>query len=167
MVLDTDTPTATEQLGKRNMAAASIAQLGKRNKTADPTTPIDNAHTMAEHSAHLGKEMELVRHYALLGIVNVILEHDIRIAGAAPTKLPRLYESMMRGLQDRVLLELAGLRMQFKGSGIGICNERRTKDSLITSYRCMGCERSFSMPWTFVKAEAERLLKGYFEIKKR
>ncbi|NBC67807.1 hypothetical protein GT003_02235 [Paenibacillus sacheonensis] len=116
--------------------------------------------------AQLGKELELVKHYVLLGIAKVILEHDIRIAGAAPTKLPRLYESMMRGLQDRVLLELAGMRIQFKASGIGVYEEKRTKEALTASYRCMGYQRSFSMPWAFVKAESERLLKGYFEIKK-
>ncbi|MBO7746082.1 hypothetical protein I8J29_17875 [Paenibacillus sp. MWE-103] len=111
----------------------------------------------------LGKEMELVKRYALLGIVNAILEHDIRIVGAAKTKLPRLYESMLRGLQDRVLLELAGIRRQFKASGIVGFGEKRTKESLTASYRCMGYQRSFSMPWTFVKAEAERVLRGYLE----
>ncbi|MFC4808942.1 hypothetical protein [Paenibacillus sp. GCM10023250] len=111
----------------------------------------------------LGKEMELVRRYALLGIACAILEHDIRIAEAAKTKLPRLYESMMRGLQDRVLLDLAGIRRQFKASGIGGFDEKRTEESLTATYRCMGFQRSFSMPWTFVKAEAERLLKGYLK----
>ncbi|QHT62129.1 hypothetical protein GXP70_20535 [Paenibacillus lycopersici] len=166
MVLDTDARAAeaSAQPGKRRAVVRTAGNQGQAGNEPAAVPTADAA--KVETSARLGKELALVKHYALLGIVNVILEHDIRVAGTAPTKLPRLYESMMRGLQDRVLLELAGLRMQFKASGIGAFEERRTKESLAASYRCMGCERSFSMPWAFVKAEAERLLKGYFEIKR-
>ncbi|WP_219838034.1 hypothetical protein [Paenibacillus sp. R14(2021)] len=117
--------------------------------------------TAVSPPVQMGKELELVKRYALLGIVNVILEHDIRIVGATATKLPRLYESMLRGLQDRVLLELAAMRKQFRDSGIGVYEEHRDKVQLTVSYRCMGYQRTFSMPWAFVKAEAERVLKTY------
>lgn len=117
--------------------------------------------------AQLGRELELVKRYVLLGVVRAILEHDIRIVGAAPTKLPRLYESMLRGLQDRVLLELADLRRQFRASGIGVYEEKRTREALTASYRCMGYERSFSMPWTFVKAESERVLKTFLRTNRQ
>ncbi|SDX38903.1 hypothetical protein [Paenibacillus sp. CF384] len=109
----------------------------------------------------IGKELELVKRYVLLGIVNQILDHDIRIIGATATKLPRLYESMIRGLQDRVLLELAAMRRQFRDSGIGVDKEKRSTAGLCAEYSCMGYRHSFSMPWTFVKAESERLLKSY------
>lgn len=122
--------------------------------------------TTDKPTEQIGKELELVRRYVLLGIVNVILEHDIRVVGAAPTKLPRMYETMMRGLQDRVLLELAGIRRGFKAAGIAVYEQRRTKDGLKAGYRCMGYDHSFSMPWTFVKAEAERLLRAYGVVKK-
>ncbi|QYR23318.1 hypothetical protein KZ483_10600 [Paenibacillus sp. sptzw28] len=109
----------------------------------------------------IGKELELVKHYVLLGILMRILDHDIRIVGSAATKLPRVYESMLRGLQDRVLLELAALRKQFRDSGIQVYDGKRGSDALTTTYACRGCHHSFTMLWTFVKAEAERLLKAY------
>ncbi|REE80231.1 hypothetical protein A8990_12180 [Paenibacillus taihuensis] len=109
----------------------------------------------------IGKELELVKRYVLLGVVSQILDHDIRIVGAAATKLPRLYESMMRGLQDRVLLELAAIRRQFRACNINLYQEKRTTEGLTASYSCMGYQHHFSMPWTFVKAEAERLLRNY------
>jgi hypothetical protein len=109
----------------------------------------------------IGKELELVKHYVLLGIVMRILDHDIRIVGSAATKLPRVYESMLRGVQDRVLLELASLRKQFRDSGIQVYPEKRGGDALTAAYACRGYHHSFTMLWTFVKAEAERLLKAY------
>ncbi|WP_308634832.1 hypothetical protein [Paenibacillus silvisoli] len=116
---------------------------------------------MSSPPVQIGKELELVRRYVLLGIVNQILDHDIRIVGATATKLPRLYESMMRGLQDRVLLELAAMRRQFRDNGIGVEKEQRSASGLSAAYSCMGYKHSFSMPWSFVKAESERLLKSY------
>ncbi|MBW7476147.1 hypothetical protein K0T92_15495 [Paenibacillus oenotherae] len=112
-------------------------------------------------SVGIGKELELVKHYVLLGIVMRILDHDIRIVGAAGTKLPTLYEGMLRGLQDRVLLELASIRKQFRVSGIRVIEEKSGRDGLTAQYVCRGYYHNFSMIWSFVKAEAERLLKVY------
>lgn len=109
----------------------------------------------------IGKELELVKRYVMLGIVIRILDHDIRIIGSTATKLPRLYESMLRGLQDRVLLELADMRKQFRASGIQVSEEKRTAEGLTAAYRCRGYQHHFSFLWTFVKAEAERVLKAY------
>jgi len=109
----------------------------------------------------IGKELELVKHYVLLGIAQQILNHDIRIVGASQVKIPRLYESMLRGLQDRVLLELAAMRKQFRASGIHMQSETRHDSGLQASYRCGGYDHSFSMPWNFVRVESERLLKAY------
>ncbi|MCQ6560796.1 hypothetical protein [Paenibacillus mendelii] len=112
----------------------------------------------------IGRELELVKRYVLLGMTTRILNHDIRIVGASPTKLPRLYESMLRGLQDRVLLELAALRKQFRESDIRIFDETSGKDGLTARYQCRGYEHSFSMIWSYVRAEAERLLKAYLKV---
>jgi len=109
----------------------------------------------------IGKELELVKHYVLLGIALQILDHDIRIVGASQVKIPRLYESMLRGLQDRVLLELAAMRKQFRASGIHVHNETRRDSGLHASYRCGGYDHAFSMPWNFVRVESERVLKAY------
>ncbi|MFD0713911.1 hypothetical protein [Paenibacillus sp. GCM10027626] len=109
----------------------------------------------------IGKELELVRRYVLLGIALQILTHDIRIVGEAQVKIPRLYESMLRGLQDRVLLEMAGFRKRFRDSGIRIDEELRGPERMTVGYNCLGYTHSFSMPWSLVRAEAERILKGY------
>ncbi|BBH19093.1 hypothetical protein Back11_04380 [Paenibacillus baekrokdamisoli] len=117
--------------------------------------------TGSQPPIQIGKELELVKHYVMLGIVMRILDHDIRIIGSTATKLPRLYESILRGLQDRVLLELANMRRQFRESGIQVNEEIRSKEGLTAIYRCRGYQHTFSFLWTFVKAEAERLLKAY------
>ncbi|UVI28231.1 hypothetical protein [Paenibacillus spongiae] len=111
----------------------------------------------------IGKELELVKRYVLLGMTMRILNHDIRVVGASPTKLPRLYESMLRGLQDRVLLELAALRKQFRESGIRIYDETAGTDGLTARYLCRGYEHSFSLIWSYVRSEAERMLKSHLK----
>ena len=106
-------------------------------------------------------ELEAVKRYVLLGIAVRILDHDIRVVGSAKLKLPRFYESILRGMQDRVLLELAALRRMFRSSGIKVYEERKEAEGLTAAYVCRGYHHHFSMPWSFVRAEAERLLKRY------
>ncbi|WP_246070598.1 hypothetical protein [Paenibacillus kobensis] len=107
-------------------------------------------------------ELELVKRYELLGIVMRILDHDIRVVSRSGMKLPRLYESILRAVQDRVLLDLAALRKQFRDAGIKIYEELQEKDGLHAKYVCRGYHHQFSMVWGFVKAESERLMKTYF-----
>lgn len=106
-------------------------------------------------------ELGLVKQYVLLGIVTRILDHDIRVIGASGMKLPRFYESFLRGIQDRVLLDLADMRRQFRGRGIKVYEEARDSDGLRAQYVCRGYHHQFFMLWGFVKAESERVLKGY------
>lgn len=106
-------------------------------------------------------ELELVKRYVLLGIVMRILDHDIRAIGASRMKLPRFYESLLRGMQDRVLLDMANIRRQFREWGIRVYEEKRERDGLHAQYVCRGYHHQFFMLWGFVKAESERVLKGY------
>jgi hypothetical protein len=106
-------------------------------------------------------ELEAVKRYVLLGIAVRILDHDIRVVDSSRLKLPRFYESILRGLQDRALLELAALRRMFRSSGIKVYEERKEAEGLTTAYVCRGYHHHFTMPWSFVRAEAERLLKRY------
>lgn len=107
------------------------------------------------------EELDAVKRYVLLGVVVRILDHDIRVVDSSPMKLPRFYESMLRGLQDRVLLELAALRKTFRTAGIKVFEERREADGLTAEYLCRGYRHQFTMLWSFVRAESERLLKRY------
>ncbi|MNZ98795.1 hypothetical protein D3C78_1180970 [compost metagenome] len=107
------------------------------------------------------EELELVKRYMLLGIVMRILDHDIQVIGSSAIKLPRFYESMLRGMQDRVLLELAAIRRQFRETGIKVYEEKREADGLHAKYVCRGYHHRFFMLWGFVKAESERVLKQY------
>lgn len=109
------------------------------------------------------EELELVKRYMLLGIVIRILDHDIRVMGTASIKLPRLYESLLRAVQDRVLLDLANIRKQFREAGIRLLEEQRDKDGLRASYVCRGYEHQFSIVWSFLKSESERVLKQYLQ----
>src|SRR4030095_9256098 len=66
------------------------------------------------------EKLELIKRYVLLGIVMRILDHDIRVIGTSAIKLPRFYDTMLRGMQDRVLLELAAIKRQFRETGIKV-----------------------------------------------
>ncbi|GLX69315.1 hypothetical protein [Paenibacillus glycanilyticus] len=105
----------------------------------------------------------LVQRYILLGIVMLVLDHDIRVMGTGTVKLPRLYESLLRGIQDRVLLEQAALRLQFRRAGIKLVEERRLKDGLETIYICRGSQERCYLPWSYLKAESEQAIKQYFK----
>ncbi|CAM4240987.1 hypothetical protein FHS16_001302 [Paenibacillus endophyticus] len=119
------------------------------------------AKTAAHPPIQTEEELELVKRFVLLGIVMRILDHDIRVIGSSAIKLPRFYESMMRGMQDRVLLDLAVIKREFRQTGIKVYEERRQKDGLHAEYVCRGYHHRFFMLWGFVKAESERVLKQY------
>ncbi|WP_127496933.1 hypothetical protein [Paenibacillus glycanilyticus] len=108
-------------------------------------------------------ETTLVQRYVLLGIVMLVLDHDIRVMGTGSIKLPRLYESLLRGIQDRVLLEQAALRMQFRKAGIKLLEERRLKEGMETVYICRGSTKRCYLPWSYLKAESEQAIKQYFK----
>ncbi|MCM3627128.1 hypothetical protein M3194_07105 [Paenibacillus glycanilyticus] len=109
------------------------------------------------------EDTALVQRYILLGIVMLILDHDIGVMGTGSIKLPRLYESLLRGIQDRVLLEQASLRLQFRKTGIKLMEERRLKDGLETVYICRGTHHRCFLLWTYLKAESEQVIKQFFK----
>ncbi|WP_336771578.1 hypothetical protein [Paenibacillus sp. MMO-58] len=108
-------------------------------------------------------ETTFVQRYILLGIVMLVLDHDIRVMGTGSIKLPRLYESLLRGIQDRVLLEQAALRMQFRKAGIKLMEERRLKEGMETVYICRGSTMRCYLPWSYLKAESEQAIKQFFK----
>lgn len=112
------------------MAAKEEEARGKVRMAANP--PIQTE-----------EELVLVKQYVLLGIVMRILDHDIRVIGTSAIKLPRFYESMMRGMQDRVLLDLAGIRRKFRETGIKVYEEKREADGLHAEYVCRGYHHRF------------------------
>lgn len=117
--------------------------------------------TVSRAPVQTDEELESVKRYVLLGIVVRILDHDIRVVGSSKLKLPRFHETMLRGIQDRVLLELAAIRKSFRISGIKVHQELREADGLTVVYVCRGYHHRFSLLWGFVRAEAEQLLKSY------
>jgi len=120
------------------------------------------SHAAAAPPAQSEAELRLVKRYVLLGIVMRILDHDIRVVSGSGMKLPRLYDSVLRAIQDRVLLDLAAFRKQFRDAGIKIYEERQEKAGLQVQYACRGYHHQFSIVWGAVKEESERLMKTYF-----
>jgi len=113
----------------------------------------------AGRGTEAGGEHEAVKRYVLLGIVLRILDHDIRVIGASAAKLPRFHESVLRGLQDRVLLEQAALRKRFRETGVKLLEERPSREAVTVKFSARGYHGSLSLPWSQVRAEAERILK--------
>ncbi|WP_341278506.1 hypothetical protein [Paenibacillus sp. FSL H8-0537] len=107
------------------------------------------------------EELVLARRYVLLGIIVRILDHDIRVLHSSEAKLPKLYETMLLGLQDRVLLELAALRKQLRSKGIEMLEEIRSEDGLEAQYICRGYRHRFILLWGYIRSESEQLLRTY------
>jgi hypothetical protein len=129
--------------------------------TVTNETPAPAARRTTTPPVQSETEQSMVKEYVLLGIVMRILDHDIRVVAHSGMKLPRLYESMLRAVQDRVLLDLAALRRQFRDAGIKIYEENQQQDGMVAKYVCRGYHHQFAMVWGFVKAESERLMKTY------
>ncbi|MFC6332546.1 hypothetical protein ACFP56_07900 [Paenibacillus septentrionalis] len=106
-------------------------------------------------------ESEGIKQYVLLEMVLRIIDHDVRAIGNSNIKLPRLYESLLRGIQDRVLLDMADLRRMFRKNGIKIYEEIQGKEGLLAKYVCRGYHHELFLLWGFVKVECERVLKQY------
>ncbi|WP_020616972.1 hypothetical protein [Paenibacillus daejeonensis] len=106
-------------------------------------------------------DLNLVKRFLLLRIAVQILDHDIGIAGASSMKLPRLYESILRALQDRVLLDQAAAKREMIAGGILIHREQRHAEGLKVQYAIRGYQHEFTMLWPFVRREAEQLLGQY------
>ncbi|MCM3635410.1 MULTISPECIES: hypothetical protein [Paenibacillus] len=106
-------------------------------------------------------ESDAIKQYVLLEMVLRIIDHDVKAIGNSKIKLPRLYESILRGVQDRVLLDMADLRRMFRKNGIKIYEELQEKEGLLAKYVCRGYHHQLFMLWGFIKVECERVLKQY------
>jgi len=94
--------------------------------------PTEEAKQQNHEFAPLIEEYESnsVRHYILLGMVMRILDHDFKVIGLSQIKLPHLYKSMFRVVQDRVLLDMGHIKKGFRQSGIKIYEHADHNDGL-------------------------------------
>ncbi|MCR8659085.1 hypothetical protein [Paenibacillus endoradicis] len=109
-------------------------------------------------------EADAIKQYVLLEMILRIIDHDVKAIGLSQIKLPRLYESMLRAIQDRVLLDMADHRRMFRKGGIKIYEELQQQDGLLAKYVCRGYHHQIFMLWGFVKVECERVLKKYMSV---
>lgn len=117
--------------------------------------------TTVKTTLQQAEEADAVKHYLLLGFVMKIIDHDIRVIHKSSMKLPRLYETVLRAVQDNVLLDMADYRRQFRKRGIKIYEELQEKEGLLAKYVCRGYHHQIYMLWEFIKVECERVLKQY------
>jgi len=117
--------------------------------------------TTVKTTLQQAEEADAVKHYLLLGFVMKIIDHDIKVIYKSTIKLPRLYETVLRAVQDNVLLDMADCRRQFRKSGIKIYEELQEKDGLLAKYVCRGYHHQIYMLWEFIKVECERVLRQY------
>ncbi|RXZ82329.1 hypothetical protein EBB07_11065 [Paenibacillaceae bacterium] len=127
----------------------------------DKQRTLPTAPTIPQVTIQHSGELESVKRYITLGVALKILEHDIKVVEASNMKLPRLYKSLLRGLQDYVLLEIAALRKQLRKAGIQIYNECKDASGIRAEYVCRGYRHRFSLHWGFIRTEAERLIKQH------
>jgi hypothetical protein len=110
-------------------------------------------------------ELQLVQRYMVLGILIFALEHDIGIMSASDAKFRRSYISFLRGVQDRVLLDKAGLGLKFRARGISVHEEKREPGGLKGVYICRGYQHQFTMLWGAVRQECEVIIKSFCQRK--
>lgn len=133
---------------KQERQEAEKAALPSRS-AADSTMPMQQ------------NEADAIKRYVLLELVLLIIEHDVKAIELSTFKLPRVYESVLRGIEDRVLLDMASLRRMFRSRGIKIYNKQRKQDGLLTQYVCRGYHKEQFILWSVVKAACEQQLKRY------
>jgi|GEM_PF-851926 len=127
----------------------------------ETATPAEARSTVNTQPIQTEAELALLKRYLLLRVAVQILDHDIGIVAASEMKLPQLYESMLRALQDRVLLEQAAAKRQMIADGIRITEERRHAEGVAVQYSARGYQHQFTLQWPVVRREAERLLGDY------
>lgn len=116
----------------------------------------------ASHAPRLqAHESDAIKKYMLLELVLLIIDHDIKVIGLSKFKLPRLYESALRGVQDRVLLDMASLRRMFRDNGIKMVERLKQQEGLLVKYVCRGYHHEKMLLWSVVKIECEAVLKQY------
>jgi len=132
--------------------SAQQSQLDVRVVNTNPTS----------HAPRLqGHESDAVRKYLLLELVLLIIDHDIKVIGSSKFKLPRLYETALRGVQDRVLLDMANLRRMFRDHGIKMVERTKLSEGLLVKFVCRGYHHEKMLLWSVVKVECEDVLKQY------
>ncbi|MBD2846002.1 hypothetical protein IDH44_12425 [Paenibacillus sp. IB182496] len=110
----------------------------------------------AQLPAQFAKARNLVRRYALLRILARILEHDIAVVARASRPAP--HGRLLRGAQDRILLELTAIRVAFGASGIRLIHQQDAPHMRVT-YRWGGGEHVFESR-SNLRQEALELLHG-------
>lgn len=133
------------------MGAKAIKQAENRGESRGSLAP----------SIQRIEELELTQRYMVLGVLLTAIEHDIEIIEGSKAKFHRSYVSMLRGIQDRVLLDKAGISLRFRRKGIRILEESKGREGLRGSYLCRGYQHHFTLLWRVVQQECDKLLKSY------
>lgn len=112
------------------------------------------------------EEVSLVKQSLIMPIVLDVLTHDIRVLQSSRAKMNAVYVKHLRGLQDRVSLELYHIRRELRKRGIKVFRQERAKRGLEAEYLCRGYEHQFTMMWSVVKAEVEVALDALMQAGK-
>ncbi|ANE48051.1 hypothetical protein SY83_19105 [Paenibacillus swuensis] len=106
------------------------------------------------------EEQGMIKEFLLLPLVLTVFERDTEVIGNnVKTKAP--YVEAIALAMDRVTLNLAGLKKEFRLRGIKVFDGVRTEHGIRCSYLCRGYENQFDLMWTYVKAEVELRMKHY------
>ena len=110
------------------------------------------------------EEYELVKDYLLLPIIFDVLERDIKKLDMMKLKMSEIYVRLLRGIQDKILLNMLNDRTLLKERGIKVYEQRRTELGIEAFYLCRGYPHAISMLWGFVRAEVQVRLCEYLGI---
>ncbi|TCZ79394.1 hypothetical protein E0485_05905 [Paenibacillus albiflavus] len=109
-------------------------------------------------------EPSLVKSYVLLPLLMDVLERDMATLAIVNLKLPLVYITCLQSAQDAIMAELATLKGQLRNKGIKVYQQERTKQALDVRYLCRGYHHQFTMLWTVVKPEIERMLSEFMQV---
>lgn len=107
------------------------------------------------------EELALVKRFIIMPFVLKVLDHDIGVMQRSTLKMPSVYERVLKGIQDQVLLEMVITRRMMKERGVHVYEQRKTDTGIRAKYICRGYHHDFALLWGLVRAEVETTLQGY------
>lgn len=105
-------------------------------------------------------ELRMIKEFILLPLLMTAFERDLKRISAA-VKTPGPYAELLQRVLDRITVDLAQIRRQFRIRGIKVYDPERTAAGIRAEFKCRGYLSEYGILNNVLKAEAEIYMKNY------
>jgi hypothetical protein len=111
------------------------------------------------------EEQRRVKDHLIIPVMLDYLEEDISVIQKSGLKTDLILIAALKKVQDDILNEHFGIRMDLRKAGIKVYDEQRTKTAIEARYLCRGYEHRISLLWSLVRTEVLNKVSGYTGIR--